>query len=185
MNEDKLIAVVGHSLVPRSIKPVDGAKISIYRAPGAKACNFESNEALSSVLSFPHDLTIIFIGGNDIYNNCTPSYITHNIQTLIEQVHDYCHSHICFILLESRHPPVGNRFNIDAEQYNKVANNINNRLKRKYKNKTYVQFLSVGAKPFQHGVTDGVHFDFEAKAHLQLKIRNTIKRFVEGSLYVK
>lgn len=176
----KVVKIVGHSLVPSFIEPVEGTSIEIFRSPGAKVSTFQSNQLLSNVLTIPHDLTILFIGGNDIHNNCTPSLISSNIEHLIEQVHSYCGSFIYFVLLEHRDPPIGNRFNIDADQYNRVANNINKRLKRKYKNASYVKFLSVSAKPFQRGVTDGIHFDRESEIHLRRKLRNTIKRFIEN-----
>ena len=178
MGDDKLVTVVGHSLVPRNLGVIPGANIRIYRSPGAKAINFEHNNGLNQVLNYPHDLTILFLGGNDVYDGCIPSHITTNIESVIEQIHEYCNSDIAFVLLEHRNPRPGNRFGVSADQYNRVASNINNRLKRKYRNKPYVKFISVGAKPFQHGVTDGVHFDVETQAHLTQKFRNTISRYI-------
>lgn len=180
MNAEKRVAVVGHSLVPRDLGYIRGAEIKIFRSPGARVSNFE-NGTLSEVLRWPHDLSILFLGGNDIYDGCVPSRIARDIKRMIELVHEHCGSQIAFVLLEHRNPPTRNRFNVSADQYNRVANNINNRLKRKYKNKSYIRFLSVGAKPFQRGVTDGVHFDAETKAHLKQKLRNTIVRFIQAN----
>ena len=148
MNTDKLVAIVGHSLVPPRLDYIEGAQVRIFRSPGAKALTFDSNK-ISEVLNWPHDLTIIFLGGNDIYDNCVPSKITNDIRSVIEQIHSSCHSHIAFVLIEHRNPPPGNRFHVSASLYNRVANSINNRLKRIFKNKSYVKFLSVGAKSFQ------------------------------------
>ena len=181
MSVQKQVAIVGHSLVPLNLRSVPGAEIRIFRAPGAKVANFESNRTLNAVLQWPHDLTIRFIGGNDIYDGCIPSSIATNIQNVIEQIHEYCKSDIAFVLIENRDPPLGNRFNVSATQYNRVANNINNRLKRKYKTKPYIKFLSVGAKPFQRGVTDGIHFDSETRFHLERKLRNTIARYINDN----
>lgn len=180
MNRDKLVAVVGHSLVPNSIGSVNGANIKIFRSPGALVSTFDSNHVLTEVLNWPHDLTILFLGGNDIKDGCIASQITNHIKDLIEKIHTNCQSHIAFVLIEHRNPPPRNRFGVTASQYNRVANSINNRLKREYKRTSYVQFLSVGAKPFQQGTTDGVHFDETTKAHLKIKFRNTIKYFVES-----
>ncbi len=176
----KTIAIVGHSLAPPRIEPVEGADIHIYRSPGGKVASFENDSKLNGVLTSSYDLVIIFLGGNDVHNNCNPSQITDNIKGVIEQVRTHCNSHIAFVLLEHRSPKQGNRFNIDEDQYNRVANSINNRLKRSYKNKSYVQFLSISAKPFQNGVTDGIHFNRETKLHLERKLRNTIMRFVNS-----
>ena len=85
---------------------------------------------------------------------------------------------LCLVLIDHRNPPPGNRFNVTASKYNKIANNIHNRLKRKLINKEYVRFISVGAKPFQIGVSDGVHFD-ETKAVLRKKLRNAIKHSLQ------
>lgn len=170
--------MVGHSLVPPHLLPIEGARVDIYRSPGAKAANFETDTRLANVLGYIYDLVIVFLGGNDVHNDCVPSQITDNIKCVIEQIHANCYAQIAFILLEHRVPKPGNRFNIDVDQYNKVSNNINNRLKRAYKRKPYVQFLSIGAKPFRNNLTDGVHFNDESKLHLRLKLINTITRFV-------
>ena len=180
MCAEKSVAIVGHSLVPRDVGTVDGAKITTYRCPGAKASSFESSP-LSRVLQWPHDLTILFIGGNDVFDGCIPRNIAQDIEAVVESIHAYCHSHIALVLLEHRNPPLDNRFNVTPAQYRKVVNNINGRLKRKYRAKPYVQFLSVGAKPFQHGVTDEIHFNKEAQFHLRLKFRNAIRYFVQNN----
>ncbi len=177
---DKAVIVLGHSLVPRSIGTVNGANIEILRSPGAKVYSFTTNPVLSKILNIPHDFTILFLGGNDINDNCVPSVIAQDIQNVIEQIHSYCGSHIAFVLIEHREPPPNNRFNVTATSYNRIANNINNRLKRKLKNKPYVRFLSVGAKPFHHGTTDGIHFDRDTNNHLKLKLQNSIQRFVDS-----
>ena len=182
MGNDKRIAVVGHSLVPRDLGLIPGAQVKIFRSPGARVTDFEARHELNSVLNWPHDLTILFLGGNDIHDGCVPSAITNNISSLIEQIHHYCDSQVAYILIEHRNPPQGNRFNVSAEQYNRVCNSINKRLKKKHKNKPYICFLSIGAKPYQSGVTDGVHFNEETRFHLVRKLRNTIMRFIENKL---
>ena len=135
MCAEKSIAIVGHSLVPRSIGTVNGANIRIFRCPGSKASAFESSP-LSSVLQWPHDLTILFLGGNDVHDGCIPCNIVRDIEAVVELIHTYCHSHIALVLLEYRNPPLNNRFNVTPSQYRRIANSINNRLKRKYRNKS-------------------------------------------------
>ena len=166
MSNDKLISIVGHSLVPRSVGGVTGSEIRIFRSPGAKVSRFESDPTLASVLDWSHDLTILFLGGNDINDDCIPSEIARDLQHVIELIHNRCNSSIALILIEKRNPTPNNRFNVTAASYNRIASNINNRLKRSYKNKPYVRFLSVGAKPFQQRLPDGVHFDDDTRVHL-------------------
>ena len=165
MSSSKLVAIVGHSLVPPSIGTIDGTVIRVFRSPGARVANFDRNSTLNDVLSWCHDITILFIGGND-NDDCIPAEIANNIIQVVEKIHAYCGSHICLVLIEHRNPLPGNRFNVTASNYNRIANNINNRLKRKFKRKDYVRFISVSAKPFQVGVTDGVHFDEDSKAEI-------------------
>lgn len=179
MNTNKSIAIVGHSLVPQTIGTIGAATVDIYRSPGGKVSSFETNNVLSSVLHKPHDLTILFIGGNDINDDCVPSNIAKDIQHTVELIHSHCDSHIALVLIEYRNPRPGNRFNVTASKYRRIANNINNRLKRKFKSTSYVQFISVGAKPFQYGVTrDGVHFDENSKTQIKHKFRNCIRYFL-------
>ena len=99
---------------------------------------------------------------------------------MVEGIHGCCGSQICLVLIEHNNPPPNNRFNVTATEYNTIANNINKRLKRKLKNKEYVRFISVAAKPFQLRVTDGVHFDEHSKDALIRKLRNTIKHCLDN-----
>ena len=179
MTSVKSVSLVGHSLLPHNIGPVHGASVRVFRSPGARASNFENNSILSQVLNWRHDFTILFLGGNDINDDCVPSKITNDIVTVVEQIHTHCNSDIALVLIEHRNPPPNNRFNVTATNYNKIANRINNNLKKKYKSNSHVRFLSVGAKPFQFGVTDGVHFNDETKAHLKAKFRNAIQYFID------
>ena len=83
MSNNKLISIVGHSLVPRSVGNIPGCEIRIFRSPGARVSCFESDPILASVLDWQHDLTILFIGGNDINDNCIPSKIASDIQEVV------------------------------------------------------------------------------------------------------
>lgn len=179
MSSVKSVALVGHSLLPHSIGPVHGASVRVFRSPGARVSNFENNSILFQVLNWRHDFTILFLGGNDINDDCVPSKITSDIVTVVEQIHTYCSSDIAIVLIEHRNPPSNNRFNVTAANYNRIANSINNKLKKKFKSRSYVRFLSVGAKPFQYGVADGIHFNEETKIHLKAKFRNAIQYFVD------
>lgn len=114
---DKLIAVVGHTLVPHSIGTVEGTTIKIFRSTGAKASSFENNSVLSRVLEWPHDFTILFIGGNDIHDGCVPRNLAGDIEAVVELIHSHCHSHIALVLVEHRNPPPNSRFNVTPSQY--------------------------------------------------------------------
>ena len=177
MSSNKLVALVGHSLVPSSIGTIDDTVIRTFRSPGVRVTNFDSNSTLNVVLNWRHD--ILFIGGNDINDNCISAEIPNNIIQVVERIHVYCNSYICLVLIKHRNPSPNNRFNVTTSKYNRIANNINNRLKRKLKKKDYVSFISVSAEPFQVGVTDGVYFDEESKAALRRKFRNAIKHCLD------
>lgn len=61
MSANKQVAVVGHSLVPRHLGHIPGAEIRVYRSPGAKVSNFETNNKFREVLEWSHDLTIYIV----------------------------------------------------------------------------------------------------------------------------
>lgn len=110
-----------------------------------------------------------------------PSNIAHYTEAVIEMIHTYCYSHIALLLMEHQNFPPNNWYTVASSQYRRVANKINNKLKRKYKNKSYAQFLSVGVKPFQLSITDGIHVNQEAHYHLRLKFCKTIRYFIQNN----
>ena len=59
------VAVVGHSLVPVTLDPIEGVTISIYRKPGATWLDYNC-PAFRGMRENYFDLIIIILGGNDI-----------------------------------------------------------------------------------------------------------------------
>ena len=58
-------ALVGHSQIPQQLGFPNG-EIKMFRGPGAKASTFFHNSRMNDVLKWEHDLTILWIGSNDI-----------------------------------------------------------------------------------------------------------------------
>lgn len=59
------ISLVGHSQVPKELN-FPNAEIRIFRAPGGKAQFFHENELMNRVLNWEHDLSIVWLGSNDV-----------------------------------------------------------------------------------------------------------------------
>ena len=59
------VAIVGHSQVPRQLHAID-TTVRIFRAPGGRVSSFHSDSRLSSVLSWEHHLTFLWLGSNDV-----------------------------------------------------------------------------------------------------------------------
>ena len=63
-------------MVPPSIGTIDGTLIRTFRSPGARVATFDTNVTLNAVLNWRHDITVLFIGGNDISDSCIPAEIS-------------------------------------------------------------------------------------------------------------
>ncbi len=162
------VALVGHSQIPRHLE-VTNVQIRIFRAPGAKARTFFEDDRLNRVLEWEHDLTILWIGSNDIETSTNPARIFSDVKNIIKEITAKCQSlvHVCQI--EPRTNPKG----MSVEKYKKFQVGINNRVKRALKtpnihfnNIQFVQELS----------EDGVHWNERGQAQVISKI----KRVIEG-----
>ena len=162
------VALVGHSLIPRHLY-VDRCEIRIFRAPGARTHEFGRNDALRPALDWQHDLTILYLGGNDVTPTCRVKKIADNIEKLVKTFQERCESEVAIVLLEKRYVgyeelgiPVGVRLpRISESHYKTVASAINTRLKRRLRGH---KFFHHGARPFTVRLQpDGVHFNSQAR----------------------
>lgn len=125
MCAEKQIVLVGHSFIPTSIGAIEVANIKVYGAPGARASTFGSNRTLSHLLEWPHNITILFTGDNDVFHGCIPN-IAKDTKAVIDLTHDHYHLHVAVVLLEPRNPPINKRFNVSHSHYKRIAASINN-----------------------------------------------------------
>ena len=174
------VAIVGHSQVPRRFDvEVENSEVRIYRAPGARARNFFIDERLNQVLAWKHELTILWIGSNDINPNTQPRELTDEILNIGKVIERNCRSKVILVEIETRlyqsRRPV-----ISSERYKKIKRAVNAALLRSR------QFLCINFNSliFTLG-RDGVHFETSAKALIQQKLAMNICKVKERQLSAK
>lgn len=163
------VALVGHSQIPRNLE-IPNVQIKIFRGPGAKARTFFEDNRVNKILEWEHDLTILWIGSNDIEQTTNPARIFCDIKNIIKEITAKCQSLVYICQVEPRTNPR----NITEDQYKKFQVGINNRIKRALKtpnihfnNQQFVQELS----------EDGTHWDERGRAHVLSKFRRVIENF--------
>ena len=170
-------AVVGHSHVPRALRPDVPCRVDIFRSPGAKAKDFFVNPILTPVLRERYDLVILWLGSNDITDNSNPLTIAQDIQGIVQAIEKECGADVRPVLIEPRlinpNPPPHIHIS-DQETYEKQAKGINRKLQGRLLKRC--RYISFGAKPFWDDLgPDGVHFRRpEREAFINTKFLNCI-----------
>ncbi len=95
-DEDKFwsmwkIAFVGHSHLPIRFNFPE-TEFDIFPSPGARAYQFFEGTQMSGVLSWHHDLTIVWIGSNDITSSTHPAVVFNHIAGICRATGDNCQS---------------------------------------------------------------------------------------------
>ena len=100
------VAIVGHSQVPNELTVErDDVEVKIFRAPGGKIGNFHSDSRLNDVLKYPHDLTVLWLGSNDITQTTEQAELTNKIIEVIHKIEHECGSTVVFVSIENREYP--------------------------------------------------------------------------------
>lgn len=162
------VALVGHSQIPRHLE-IPNVQIRIFRAPGAKARTFFEDDRLNRVFEWEHDLTILWIGSNDIETSTNPARIFVDVKNIIKEITAKCQSLVYVCQIEPRTNPRG----MSAEKYKKFRVGINNRVKRALKTPN-IHFNNIQFE--QELSEDGVHWSERGQDH----VINKFKRIIEG-----
>ena len=85
--------MVGHSQLPPQLSVPD-TEINIYHAPGGKATTFFSDERLNEVLTWTHDLCILWLGSNDIREDSVLQEIVNDLVDVVESIEELSHQEI-------------------------------------------------------------------------------------------
>ena len=165
------VAIVGHSQV-RSGPQVDDTEIRIYRVPGARADEFFDQESFNSVLNWEHDLTLLWIGSNDIGEETQPNQLVNIILNIGYVIQENCNSKVIIVEIENRqyqseHPVISNT------RYQKIKRSVNRGL---IKSEFYC--IHFNALMFTL-VPDGVHFSTNAREHINQKMSGVIEEWKE------
>ncbi len=115
------IALVGHSQIPQQFS-FPGAHIIIFRAPGAKASSFFEDTRMNQVPEWEHDLTILWIGSNDIASNIDPEILINHNKEICHTIEEDCQ---CVVYVCQVEPSLHPR-NLSHEQYKIIQCGINN-----------------------------------------------------------
>lgn len=164
------ISLVGHSQIPKHFE-FPNTEIKIFRAPGAKASSFFQDVRMNKVLEWEHDLTILWIGSNDINTDANPLEIFNHIKEIYLEIERNCQSIVYICQVE---PRIRAR-NIPADIYKKIQNGINNRIKRSLKTPN-IHFNNVSFVEELSG--DGVHWSGAGRVRVESKFKKVIKGFI-------
>ena len=164
------ISLVGHSQIPKHFE-FPNTEIKIFRAPGAKAYNFFSDTRMNKVLEWEHDLTILWIGSNDIDNNANPLEIFNHIKEICHEIKNNCQSIVYVCQIEPRLSPR----NISAENYKKIQGGINNRIKKSLKTPN-IHFNNISFTEALN--SDGVHWNEAGRMRVESKFKKVIKGYI-------
>lgn len=213
------LLIVGHSYVNRLRDYLDPKKenrsnsftlttdtnitftVSLYSVSGSCLSDFtsESQDTYKELLtqkfwdlikSYPYNVVLFLLGGNDINVNTPVDTIKENIRKLYTKFSEntppntiryFTISHIeaRFLLTEAGEPtPQAAKFDVEQEDYNKKAKQINNFLKhniKKWKNAhTFQLNKTVFGKPEQYE-HDGIHLNSLGNQLLWEEIRKFMK----------
>ena len=121
------VALVGHSLLPRQLGPIDGVSINIYRKPGATWFDINCPE-YSEIWVRSFDLIIFVLGGNDLTAN-SASEALEQAKLFINRALS-CTNTIRVYTVETRQYEEDNRFRVSNEHFRSARNAYNRSLKR-------------------------------------------------------
>ena len=69
----------GHSQVPHALLALEDTDITICRVSGGKLKDFWHHTNFKCMRENEHDLVVLFLGGNDINESCTPVEVVNEI----------------------------------------------------------------------------------------------------------
>lgn len=163
------VAIVGHCQVPRSLDvEIENTEVRIFRAPGAKVENFFSDDRMGQILLWKHELTILWMGSNDINPNTKACELTQKILEIGRIIEQICGSKVIIVEIENRLYQASNPV-ISNERYKKIKRAINRALLKSKK------FFCINFNGFEFTLgRDGMHFETSSKDLIQQKLARFI-----------
>ena len=168
------VSLVGHSQVPQTFN-VNKVEIKIFRAPGGHASSFFSDNRLNSVLSWKHDLCILWIGSNDISQETDIEILFNDLKEIVNNIERECGALVTICQIEPR--IYSDNGPISTPDYVKIQRAVNKKIKRSLRNptinfntKTYIEHLS----------SDGVHWNSEGRRLVENKLLTAIENNMDS-----
>ena len=153
------VALIGHSHVPTGYEyPLDEeVRLYFYRLPGATISEVKNHPRFRSFWNSRFDLTILFIGGNDIKPDVNPRAVIDEYKHLLHSINGKDCACIT-TTIEHRIIYRDNRFALSQEIYNQKSRSVNRHLVR-YFGHVSQEFISLSRGIFTgERAQDGVHF---------------------------
>ena len=165
------VSVLGHSNVPREPLEVFGCEVRTYRSPGSHAATFDQNPTFSPVLEWQHELSVVFLGSNDVTPDVEVPEITESLKHVVRKL-EQCADKVAVVLLEPRvilEPAPGRP---DQRTYNSVIKSVNRKLQRDLRGH---DFINLSGPYFRNHLSqDGTHWNSIGKA----KVRQCLCRYI-------
>ena len=169
------VAIVGHSQVPKELTvEKESVEVKIFRAPGGKIENFHTDSRLNGVLNYPHDLTVLWLGSNDITQHTEQADLTNRMIEVIHKIEHECGSTVVFVSIENREYPSDNG-PVSNQSYRRLQRAINRKLPRIGYRKLLVDL----PKQF-HQAHDGIHMTPESQERVKQRIVELIEQYEEN-----
>ena len=155
---------------------LSGVNLSIYRHPGATIEVLEVKLNQCEYFDKSFDFIILCIGGNDLSAQ-NADLIFNKLYNFMRKVRAVASNHLV-CMVECRHYPEGNRFNVDPVQFKSKVVRINCKIKR-FVPRVGCRFVDMGKTAFTlNRIHDGVHFH----EYGRLKFHNLIVKIVRAVL---
>ena len=164
------VQIIGHSQVPY-IEDFDDVEVLIYSRGGAKIYEFWEDESMNNDV----DLTILFVGGNDVFDIEDDYDLANEIWDLAKGYSERSRAvRVCN--LEPRNYRVNRvrRRRERAQEYDDRSKHINSLLKRWSERNRWFKLVNLSHIQFQDYAEDGVHFTPLQQSQLIDRFINTI-----------
>ena len=173
------IALVGHSQIPKIFRPKEpDVEVKIFRAPGAKAVQFNGDTRLNRVLEYKHDLTFLWIGSNDLRTGVNTAEISLQIKSIAKRIQDACGSKVILVTPENRSCDRIKReeHKVPQTEYDRMRKAVRKSLRGDKR------FLStdLGTTCWKLAA-DGIHLSSQSKATVNQKLSILIKQHKDGT----
>ena len=171
------IAIVGHSLVPKTVNlDLDNVTIDIFRYPGATIDSLNHRLDHSNFWNKTYDLVILCIGGNDLTHDEVSSLFNKYCDLVRRLLTQTSSINVCTI--EYRLYDPDNRFGVDRQTYRSKVIRINPKIRR-FISKLGHRYLDPGKTAFTRNRTrDGVHFNSLAQAKFCQYINREVRQYL-------
>ena len=152
------VQVVGHSQIPWSFGSYGDVHVELFKKGGAKLYDVETHDDLCYSLDNVVDLTILWIGGNDLFDE-TGVYVSKEILRLKElYLQNSQRVRVCAIESRDYSQSYNLEWQENADLWNRRKNKVNHRLSLYANTQGNYRVINFTQAQFQYNAYDGVHF---------------------------